>query len=98
MILTKRLTATTRAMGDAVLLALNSVLGAFLKLSDVIGKILGLGKALGWATLLFGVTAAGMVFFSVVGSLLGGMFTFVGLISKLGIVTKWLQPPNGCST
>ncbi len=87
-ILSKRLTATTQAMGDAVLPALNSVLGGFIKLSDLIGKIPGLGKAMGWGAVLLGAASAGLVMVSMVGSLIPGLMTVIGLISKAGIVTK----------
>jgi hypothetical protein len=40
-VLTKRLTATTQAVGDTVLPILNQVLWSFLKLSDAVGKIPG---------------------------------------------------------
>ncbi len=87
-VLSKRLTATTAAMGDAVLPALNSVLGGFIKLSDIIGKIPGLGKAMGWGAVLLGAASAGLVMVSMVGSLIPGLMTVIGLISKAGIVTK----------
>ena len=86
--LSKRLTATTAAMGDAVLPALNSVLGGFIKLSDIIGKIPGLGKAMGWGAVLLGAASAGLVMVSMVGTLIPGLITVMGVMSKLGIVTK----------
>lgn len=87
-VLTKRLTATTQAMGDAVLPALNSVLGMFIKLSDIIGKIPGLGKAMGWAAVLAGIAASGLIVVSMIGSLIPGLLTVMGIMSKLSIVTK----------
>lgn len=87
-VLTKRFNATTAAMGGAVLPALNAVLGGFLKLSDIIGKIPGLGKALGWGAVLLGAASAGLVMVSMVGSLIPGLITVVGVLSKLGIVTR----------
>lgn len=72
-VLSKRLTATTQAMGDAVLPALNTVLGGFIKLSDVIGKIPGLGKAMGWGAVLLGAATAGLVVVSMIGSLIPGL-------------------------
>ncbi len=87
-ILSKRLTATTAAMGDAVIPVLNTVLGGFLKLSDVIGKIPGLGKAMGWGAVLMGAASAGLVMVSMVGSLIPGLVTVTGVLSKLAIVTR----------
>jgi hypothetical protein len=72
-VLSKRLTATTAAMGDAVLPALNSVLGGFIQLSDIIGKIPGLGKAMGWGAVLMGAAAAGLIVVSMLGSLIPGI-------------------------
>jgi hypothetical protein len=72
-VLSQRLTATTAAMGDAVLPALNSVLGAFLKISDAIGQIPGLGKAMGWGAVLMGAATAGLVVVSMIGSLIPGL-------------------------
>lgn len=87
-VLSKRVTATTQAMGDAVLPALNAVLGGFIKLSDIIGKIPGLGKAMGWGAVLLGGASAGLVMVSMVGSLIPGLITVMGIMSKLGVVTK----------
>ncbi|MFA5378342.1 MAG: hypothetical protein WC455_21490 [Dehalococcoidia bacterium] len=87
-VLSKRVTATTQAMGDAVLPALNTVLGGFIKLSDIIGKIPGLGKAMGWGAVLLAAASAGLVMVSMVGSLIPGLMTVIGLISKAGIVTR----------
>jgi len=74
-VLTKRLTATTTAMGDAVIPALNSVLGGFLKISDAIGKIPGLGKAMGWGAVLMGAASAGLIVVSMLGSLIPGLLS-----------------------
>ena len=77
-VLTKRLTATTAAMGDAVIPALNTVLGVFLRISDAVGKIPGLGKAMGWGAVLMGTAAAGLVVVSMIGSLIPGLMTVIG--------------------
>jgi hypothetical protein len=66
--LTKRQTATTQAVGDNVLPVLNQVLVVFLTTSDAIGKISGLGKAIGWATILARAAAAGLIMVSMVGT------------------------------
>ena len=87
-VLTKRLTATTAAMGDAVIPVLNTVLGVFLRISDAVGKIPGLGKAMGWGAVLMGAAASGLLVVSMIGSLIPGLMTVIGLLSKAGIVTK----------
>src|SRR5512137_1632440 len=87
-VLTKRLTATTQAVGDTVLPILNQVLGAFLTISDAIGKIPGLGKAIGWATVLAGAASAGLIMVSMVGTLIPGLMTVIGLFSKIGLATR----------
>ena len=87
-VLTKRLTATTQAVGDTVLPILNQVLGAFLTISDAIGKIPGLGKAIGWATVLAGAAAAGLIMVSMVGTLIPGLMTVIGLFGKMGLATR----------
>ena len=87
-VLTKRLTATTQAVGDTVLPILNQVLGAFLTISDAIGKIPGLGKAIGWATVLAGAASAGLIMVSMVGTLIPGLMTVIGLFSKMGLATR----------
>lgn len=87
-VLTKRLTATTQAVGDTVLPVLNQVLGAFLTISDAIGKIPDLGKAIGWATVLAGAVAAGLIMVSIVGTLIPGLMTVIGLFNKMGLVTR----------
>ena len=90
-VLSKRLTATTAAMGDAVIPVLNKVLGAFIKLSDVIGKIPGLGAAMGWAAVLTGVAASALLVVSVIGSLVPGLMTVVGLMQKASIATRMMS-------
>ncbi len=79
-VLTKRLTATTGAMGDAVIPVLNTVLGGFLNISDAIGKIPGLGAVMGWGAVLVGAAAAGLTVVSMVGSLIPGLMTMIGLV------------------
>jgi len=77
-VLQKRLAATSAAIGDTVIPVLNQVLGAFLAISDAIGKIPGLGAVIGWATVLSGAAAIGLVLVSVLGS----------MIQNLQVVTK----------
>lgn len=87
-ILTKRLTATTQAMGDAVIPVLNAVLGLFIDISNVIAKIPGLGAAMGWAAVLGGIAAAGLVVVSVIGSLVPGLITMINIFNNLSVATK----------
>jgi hypothetical protein len=87
-VLTKRLSATTAAVGDTIVPVLNEVLGGFLKISDAIGKIPGLGKMIGWGTVLAGAASAGLIFVSMIGSLIPGLMTVIGLFSKIGVATK----------
>jgi len=87
-VLTKRLTVTTQAVGDTVLPILNQVLGAFLTISDAVGKIPGLGKMIGWGTVLAGMASAGLIVVSMIGSLIPGLMTVIGLFGKLGMATK----------
>jgi hypothetical protein len=79
-----KLTSKTRAEGDTVLPVLNRALGAFLTISDAIGKILGLGKAIGWATVLAGAAAAGLIIVFMVGTLIPGLAMVIGLFTKMG--------------
>jgi hypothetical protein len=81
-VMSKRLTATTAAMGDAVLPALNAVLGGFLKLSDIIGKIPGFGQAMGWGAVLLGAAAAGLTVVSMIGSLIPGLTMMMRLVKS----------------
>jgi hypothetical protein len=87
-VLTKRLAATTQAVGDTVLPILNQVLGAFLTISDAVGKIPGLGKMIGWGAVLAGMSSAGLIVVSMIGSLIPGLMTVISLFSKLGMATK----------
>jgi len=87
-VLSDNLAKGTRAVGDAALPALNAVLGTFLKVVDVVKKIPGLGKAMGWGAVLLGAASAGLVMVSMVGSLIPGLITVAGVLSKLGIVTR----------
>jgi hypothetical protein len=89
-ILTKRFTATTRAMGDAVLPPLLAIMNMFVKLSDIVGKIPGLGGALGWAVVLTGAAASGAVLLSVLAPLAPVLGAVIGLLSKASLVTKGL--------
>ena len=86
-ILTKRFTATTRAMGDAVLPPLIAVMNLFVKLSDIVGKIPGLGGALGWAAVLAGIAAAGLTVISVLAGLVGPLGMLIGLIKGAHLAT-----------
>jgi len=79
-ILTKRLTATTASIGDAVLPVLNQVLGAFLDISDAIGKIPGLGPIIGWGVVLAGAASAGLIVVSMIGSMIPGLQLMYGLL------------------
>jgi len=79
-ILTKRLTATTASVGDAVLPVLNQVLGAFLDISGAIGKIPGLGPIIGWGTVLAGAASAGLIVVSMIGSMIPGLQLMYGLL------------------
>jgi|GEM_PF-825039 len=78
-IMQKRLSSATASMGDAVLPALNAVLGGFLKISDAIGKIPGLGPMLGWGAVLGGAAAGGLALVAVVGSMIPGIQAMIGL-------------------
>jgi hypothetical protein len=86
-ILTKRFTATTRAMGDAVLPPLLAIMNMFVKLSDIVGKIPGLGGALGWAAVLTGIAAAGLTVISVMAGLIGPLGMVIGLIKGAHLAT-----------
>jgi len=86
-ILTKRFTATTRAMGDAVLPPLLAIMNMFVKLSDIVGKIPGLGGALGWAAVLTGIAAAGLTVISVLAGLIGPLGMVIGLIKGAHLAT-----------
>lgn len=86
-ILTKRFTATTRAMGDAVLPPLLAIMNMFVKLSDIVGKIPGLGGALGWAAVLAGIAAAGLTVISVLAGLIGPLGMVIGLIKGAHLAT-----------
>lgn len=85
--LTKRFTATTRAMGDATLSPLLAVMNGFVKLSDIVGKIPGLGKALGWAAVLIGIAAAGLTVVSMLASLVGPLGLVIGLVKGAHLAT-----------
>ena len=85
--LTKRFTATTRAMGDAVLPPLLAVMNGFVKLSDIIGKIPGLGGLLGWAAVLIGIAAAGLTVVSMLASLVGPLGLVIGLVKGAHLAT-----------
>lgn len=87
-ILTKRFTATTRAMGDAVLPPLITIMNMFVKISDIVGKIPGLGGAMGWAAILTGIAAAGLTVISMIGMLLPGLITVISLLSQAALATK----------
>ena len=89
-ILTKRFTATTRAMGDAVLPPLLAIMNMFVKLSDIVGKIPGLGGALGWAAVLAGIAAAGLTVISVLAGLVGPLGMVIGLIKGAHLATMAL--------
>jgi hypothetical protein len=84
-VLTKRLTATTQAVGDTVLPILNQVLGTFLVLSDAIGKIPGLGKMIGWGAVLAG--AVKILGFIYAGTLSFDIFMGRGIYPRL-----WVAP------
>ncbi len=86
-ILTKRFTATTRAMGDAVLPPLLAIMNMFVKLSDIVGKIPGLGGALGWAAVLTGIAAAGLTVISVLAGLIGPLGMVISLIKGAHLAT-----------
>ncbi|MCX8207827.1 MAG: hypothetical protein N3G75_08370 [Methanothrix sp.] len=79
-VLQKRLVATSAVIGDTVIPVLNRVLGAFLAISDAIGKIPGLGAAIGWTTVLSGAAAAGLVLLSVMGSMIQNLRVITNLI------------------
>jgi hypothetical protein len=72
-VLSERVTKTTQAMGDAVLPVLNVVLNGFVRLSNIIGQIPGLGAAMGWGAVLLGAATAGLVVVSMLGSLISGL-------------------------
>jgi hypothetical protein len=57
-VLTKRLTATTLAVGDTFLPILNQFLGTFRELSDAIGKIPCLDKMIARGTMLASAASA----------------------------------------
>lgn len=78
-ILTKRLTATTASVGDSVIPVLNTVLGMFLKISDAVGKIPGLGPLIGWGAVLTGAASAGLIVVSMIGTLIPGLRLVLGL-------------------
>lgn len=87
-IMTKRLEATTAAAGDAVLPVLNDILGGFLKISDAVGSIPGLGKMIGWGTVLTATAVGGLA----VLSMLGGMITnlqVLGGVLKVGTAAHY---------
>lgn len=79
-VLTDRLGKVGGSIGDAVLPVLNQVLGSFLAISDVIAKIPGLGPMLGWAAVIGGAAAAGLIFVSMIGTLIPGLITVVGVL------------------
>ena len=85
--LTKRFTATTRSMGDATLPPLLAVMNGFVKLSDIVGKIPGLGKALGWAAVLIGIAAAGLTVVSMLASIAGPLGVMIGLVKGAHLAT-----------
>ncbi|OPX77821.1 MAG: hypothetical protein A4E45_01765 [Methanosaeta sp. PtaB.Bin039] len=79
-VLADRLGKAAGAIGDSVLPVLNQVLGLFLDISNVIAKIPGLGPMLGWAAVIGGAAAAGLIFISMVGSLIPGLMTVIGVL------------------
>lgn len=87
-ILTKRLGTATAAIGGSILPALNSVLGLFLKITDAVGAIPGLGAVIGWGAVLGGAATAGLVVVSMIGSLIPGLITVMGLLKNAAVATK----------
>lgn len=84
-IMSKRLEATTASIGDSVLPVLNTVLGAFLDVSDAVGKIPGLGPMIGWGAVLTGAATGGLVLLGVLGSMVPGLITMIGLVKGLSV-------------
>jgi hypothetical protein len=74
-------------MGDAVLPPLLAIMNMFVKLSDIVGKIPGLGGALGWAAVLTGIAAAGLTVISVMAGLIGPLGMVIGLIKGAHLAT-----------
>jgi hypothetical protein len=74
-------------MGDAVLPPLLAIMNMFVKLSDIVGKIPGLGGALGWAAVLTGIAAAGLTVISVLAGLIGPLGMVIGLIKGAHLAT-----------
>ncbi len=93
-IMTKRLEATTAKVGDTILPILNKILGGFLKISDVIGQIPGLGQMIGWGTVLTVAAAGGLTLLSV----LGGMITNLQVLSNVLRVGKAAQLAMSAAT
>ena len=72
-ILAKRLAASTSAIGQTVVPVLNTILDAFLKISDAIAKIPGLNSIIGWGTVLTAAAAAGLAMTSILGGMVSNL-------------------------
>lgn len=87
-VLKKRLEHTTTNIGKTLIPVLNSILGAFLKLSEVLGKIPGADKMAGWGIVLAAGAAAGVLLLSVLGSVLSTVMSLAPAIKLVGVAFR----------
>lgn len=79
-VLRKRFTTFSSEIGRAIIPVLNTMLGVLMQISDIIGRIPGLSKALAWATVLSGLIALGTVLIPIFANLVGVITTFASAL------------------